>query len=309
MSSRLNSVLLLCLAAASAPVFGANTARPGTLNYVEGTADLAGQPVTLQSVGSAEVAPGQTLSTDQGKAEILLTPGVFLRLGDNSDLQMVSPDLTNTTVRLERGHAMVEVDQIYPQNNIQVVTEGARTQLLKVGLYDFDANRGMLSVYDGEAAVQRANARWVVVKSHRQFALSSDAMLKAAKFDVRGQQSDLYNWSSLRSEYLATANSQIAGEYAGVAGFAPGWYWNPYFWDYTYIGLGPLWSPFGWGFFPPGYYGGGFFGYGLRPGYGVRSGYGMRAGYAYAGQGMRTSMAAGGFAGGGFHGGGGGGHR
>ena len=72
--------------------------------------------------------------------------------------------------------------------------------------------------------------------------------------------------SSLRSQYLAEANSQIAGEYAS-AGYGPGWYWNPYGWGYTFIGAGPLYSPFGWGFYPFGWgglYGGWYRGY-ARP--------------------------------------------
>ena len=39
-------------------------------------------------------------------------------------------------------------------------------------------------------------------------------------------------------------------------GFYPGWYWDPYMWDYTFLGWDPFFSPFGWGFYPWGGYGG-----------------------------------------------------
>ena len=91
-------------------------ARPGTVNYIEGAAYLNGKPLHQQSVGSVALDPGQVLTTGAGKAEILLTPGIFLRVDSNSAVKMISPDLAQTQVELERGRAGVEVDQIFPQN-------------------------------------------------------------------------------------------------------------------------------------------------------------------------------------------------
>jgi hypothetical protein len=51
-------------------------ARPGTINYVEGQASVDGQPLSPNSVGSAELEKGQVLTTQAGKVEVLLTPGV-----------------------------------------------------------------------------------------------------------------------------------------------------------------------------------------------------------------------------------------
>src|SRR5258708_12401912 len=71
-------------------------ARPGMINYIEGKALIGGQPVTSKDVGRAELDPNQTIKTGLGKAEILLTPGVFLPIGAHSELRMVSPVLTTT---------------------------------------------------------------------------------------------------------------------------------------------------------------------------------------------------------------------
>src|SRR5581483_5448978 len=111
----------------SAPAFGANSALPGTLNFVEGQASIQNQPLSPKSVGSADLEAGQTISTGNGRAEILLTPGVFLRLDHNSAVKMISPDLTNTKVQLEKGRAEVEVAQIYKQNDLQVQQGDATT--------------------------------------------------------------------------------------------------------------------------------------------------------------------------------------
>jgi len=86
---------------------------PGTLNYVEGQASIGNQTLTSDEVGTANLQDGQVLETGNGKAEILLTPGVYLRVGSNSAVKMVSSNLTDTQVALRQGEAMLEVDQIY----------------------------------------------------------------------------------------------------------------------------------------------------------------------------------------------------
>ena len=321
---------LLFLATLFAPAFGqnANPARPGTLNYVEGQASIDGRQISPKSVGSAELEPGQYLATADGKAEILLTPGIFLRLDNNSMVKMVSPNLTHTEVQLERGRASVEADQLYPQNTILIDQRGGQTQLLKNGLYEFNANNNTMRTFDGKAAVFPGNdlqsdVKPIDVKGGRQLALTGEAV-KPQGFDKDHAQDDLYRWSSLRSQYLGDANVDLAAQYAGYNGFNPGWYWDAGLYGYDWLpgGYDPFFSPFGFGFYSPYYlYGGGFvYGRGFYGrGYGYRGGYGfsgVRGGYA-----GRSVASNGGFhgggggfgggGGGGFHGGGGGGggHR
>ncbi len=180
---------------------------------------------------------------------------------------------------------------------------------------------------------------------------------KARGFDKKASEDAFYRWGSLRSSYLAEANADAARGFAqgyygngysgapyssfygayGTPGYAsdPGWFWDPYFSAYTWLPWdGIFYSPFGWGFFSPGFaYYAPFYGYGFRggyhqfgPGYAPRvaahvgvsgpvAGAGVRSGFA-GGGGVRTSAGfaggsgfrgGGGFAaGGGFHGGGGG---
>src|ERR1700722_2004251 len=82
------------------PAAAASSAIPGTLNYVEGQAAVAGQTVTPRDVGSVQLQPNQVLETGQGRAELLLTPGVFLRVGDNSAVRLISPGLADTRVEV-----------------------------------------------------------------------------------------------------------------------------------------------------------------------------------------------------------------
>jgi hypothetical protein len=291
-------------------------ANPGTVNYVEGSALLDGRVLRRRDVGRATMEPGEVLSTTTGRAEILLTPGVFLRLDNNSAVKMISPDITPTQVEVEQGRAAIEADQLYPQNDLEIMDGGVSTQIVKPGFYEFNANQPTALVFDGKAVVNEGDSRYKEIKDHHEMTLVANARAKSVSFDPRDAQDQFYNWSSLRSQYLSQANGQIAGEYAGVSGFNPGWYWDPYMYDYTFIGMGPYWSPFGFGFFPPwgwygGYWGGGFYG-GRFYGSGFRGGY-VGGGFRGGDGGFRSGgggFAGGGFGGGGFHGGGGGGgHR
>ncbi len=309
----------------TAPAWAATPALPGTLNYVEGQAAIGSQTLSANSVGSANLQTGQTLTTQAGKAEILLTPGVFFRLGDNSAATMVSPALTNTEVALSKGQAMVEVAEIHNDNLLRVQQDGATTQMLKTGVYGFDADSGDVRVFKGEALVQDGDQQ-VKVKGGHELNVNNPARLKPAKFDkAEYQASDLYRFSDLRSEYLAEANVDLANMYWPGG---PGWYWDPLFYGYTWLpGDGMFYSPFGWGFYSPYWVGYAPYYYG-RPypyagGHGrpyvarhYGAGYGRPGYLGHPASGFRgpshASVAAPHFGvmSGGFHGGGGGGfHR
>lgn len=259
----------------------AKAAVPGTLNYVEGQASIGNQALDSKSIGNAELQPGESLVTEKGKAEVLLTPGVFLRIGNNSAVKMISTSLTDTEVEVDQGHAMVEVAEIHPENSLRIDEDGTTTQLLKTGLYDFNRNQRELRVFDGKAFVQSGREH-LDVKGGREVTLATNDVSKARKFEKKTyEEGDLFRWSSLRSGYLAEANVDAAGMYAqngwGGAGWAGAdWYWDPWFDAFTFIpGDGIFYSPFGWGFYSPWWvYQAPFFGYGY--GYG---GYGRGYGY------------------------------
>jgi hypothetical protein len=264
------------------PAWGSVTPQPGTVNYIEGQAAIGSQTLAEKSVGSASLAAGQSLSTANGRAEILLTPGVFLRIDDQSSLRMVTPGLADTIMTLEKGRAMVDVAEIRPENNIRINVNGATARLLKPGLYDFNANLGQIRVFDGKALVQTADKHTDVGRGH-EIVLQASGKLKDQSFNRKKSADDFYRWASLRSSYLAEANVDAAQAYAGEpAGWYPGswsgegWYWDPWFDAYTFLpGDGIFFDPFGWGFYSPWfapYAGFGYGGYGWG-GYG-RGGYG-----------------------------------
>jgi hypothetical protein len=312
-------------------------ARPGTINYVEGQATINGQPVDPNAIGSVELQPGQTLATQNGRAEILLTPGIFVRLGNNTSVQMVSPDLANTEVRVENGRVLAEVDWIQKENKIRVDAGNTPVELQQKGLYDLDADRNQVRVFDGRAAVLDGDRETHVQGGH-EVTLGTEK-LQPQGFDKKSYEDDLYRWSKLRSSYLAEANVEMAQTYYGSFGWAPspwigtGWYWDPWYSAYTWLpGDGLFWNPFGFGFYSPivvtraPFFVGGHsfhaFGPGFRPSIpltrsavGANGFAGRSAGGGFSGgvrgvpqSGVSQGGFRGGFHGGGFHGGGGGRH-
>ena len=300
MRNRWIAVAMIGLAGLGATAFGEDIAHVGSVNYVEGTVYLQGKMLKPADVGTAVLEKGQMLTTGQGRVEVLLTPGVFLRLDENSAIRMENPELLQTQVSLVQGKASVEVDEIHNENDLEVLVNGVRSQMLQTGFYEFNATSPTTMVYKGKVAVNLGNDKYNLVKAHHELALSDNLKAKPTDFNPTATQDQLYHWSKLRSQYLAEANNQLAPDYADMAGFAPGWFWNPYGYGFTYIGMGPFWSPFGFGFFPPWY--GGFYGGYYRGGYYGRGGYNGRGGY-YG----RGGIGGGGMVhvGGGMHGGGG----
>jgi len=311
------SIAIAGFIGASALVLSAEpqkTALPGTVNYVEGQASIDGHALDAKQDGNAVLQVNQTLSTGNGKVEMLLSPGVFVRTGSNSDIRMVSSGLANPAIEVDRGSAMLEVDQKLKDARIDVLEHGSTATILKTGLYRFDADQSRAEVYDGKMEVVENGATKKLGKG-KEIALNGEP-LKPVSFD-RKAEDDLYRWSSVRSGYLAQANASTAQYiYAGSGPFwGTGWYWNPWFSSWSWLpGDGYFYSPFGYPFFSPGYavyapYG---FGYGYR-GSAFRNGSVAARGFAPRSGVSVAPRTAGGFAGragiaagGGFRGGAGG---
>jgi hypothetical protein len=284
---------------------GSGAIAPGTINYVEGQVSLNNQPLAPSS--SAIMLPGQTLTTGNGFAEVLLTPGAFLRLGHNSQIRLVNAGLAETKAELNGGSAIVEVDQLIKGTNLAVVLHGATAQLDKKGLYDFDASQQAVRVLDGKATVSEAAGQKSIGKDD-QLLLASAKPLKSRSFDSNAVKAEpLYIWSEARSRDESQANVSVAENVATYGGwYGPGWYWDPYWSFYAYLPAdGFLYSPFGWGFYSPWYIGY----YGVPFGYYGHGYYGHFGHYGHvAGVNAHVGAFGGGFHGGfsgGFHGGGG----
>jgi hypothetical protein len=251
------AVLIAGVSAVPSWAQGERGGPPGTVNYVEGEAWIGSTQLTSKSVRSTDLSRGETLTTKTGKVELLLTPGVFLRVDDNSSVTMVSPDLANIDVTVDTGRAAVEVLDIMKENDIRLGLGGVSTRLLHDGLYEFDADHHGILAFDGKAEVYAGNQK-VKLKGEHMVALDVTP-LQAKKFDTRKYEDNFFRWCALRSGYLSEASVNAARSYVGEGPgwygpgwYGPGWYWDPDFLAYTYLPAdGIFYSPFGWGFYSP----------------------------------------------------------
>ncbi len=238
------------------------SAKPGGVNYVEGNVFIDGKAVSPQNLKATFVNANETISTDIGKAEVLLSPGVFLRLGENSRVHMVSPSLINTQLELKAGEMMVEADDIVKDSQVTVLDHGGSVLIDRNGLYKFTAgDSATVAVLEGKLNVLNGDRKTEIGKGHE--AILADASLKTKKFDPKAED-ELYAWSNVRSEYNAASSYQAAQDvnassYGGVwggygfSGFSnPGWFWNSGFNSWAWLpGSGAYYSPFGYGFYSP----------------------------------------------------------
>ncbi|MGI9072449.1 MAG: FecR domain-containing protein [Bryobacteraceae bacterium] len=248
------------------------SARPGAVNYIEGHASLNDNEISQKTLGKTFLNANDTLSTDVGKAEVLLTPGVFLRIGENSQIRMISPSLTNTQVEVTKGEAMLEVADLLKDNNIEILSRGGSLRIEKPGLYRMTADDPpVAAVIEGKAELSYAG-RQVDLGKGKEAVIAAD--LRREKFDAK-KEDDLYAWSNVRSEYNAGASYAAArsynngygntyGDWAGYPGgglgygygVSPGWYYNGLWNSWAWMpGDGYFFSPFGWGFYSPAYIG------------------------------------------------------
>jgi hypothetical protein len=229
------------------------SAHSGLINYVEGRALLDGKPVEVKISAFPEIKEGQEFRTEDGRAEVLLNPGVFLRAGENSGIRMLSNKLSDSRLEFLSGSAVIESssDMAQKDNSVSIVYKGATVHLLKKGIYRFDSEPAQLRVYSGEAEVE-TGANVLLVKAGKM--VSFDGAVAVEKFNAK-EGDALNRWSQRRAEGIAMANLSAAKyvKDSGSTWSGNGWVYNPYFGMFTFIpGGGMFNSPYGYRFYAPG---------------------------------------------------------
>ncbi|MBI2679973.1 MAG: hypothetical protein HYX25_03070 [Candidatus Solibacter usitatus] len=244
------SALLLGLSSFAAFAQSVISAKSGLIHYVEGKVLLAGEPVESHLGSFPDIKENAQLRTEQGRAEVLLTPGVVLRIGESSAIRMVTNRLIDTRLEFLSGSAVVEAADLPKDNGVSIVYNDYAVRLMKKGIYRFDSEPAQLRVYDGEAQVQ-ADGKIVSVTDGRMMAFSGEMAVN--KFDTKDGDA-LYRWAKRRAEYFAVANVSAARSVSqsGSSFASSGWVYNPYFSMFTYVPLnGMFYSPFGFAYWSP----------------------------------------------------------
>ena len=244
---------LLALTMAAVPAWAQSviSAQSGLIHYAEGRVLVDGQPVEVKVSNFPAVKEKQELRTEEGRVEVLLTPGVFLRLGENSSLRMVSNRLTDSRIEFASGSAVIEAVDLLKDNQVTVTFKDWSVALRKNGLYRFDSEPAQLMVYSGEASVATQGQVPLVLKEGRCLPYGPGQV--AVKFDKEANDS-LFRWAQRRADYIALANVSAARsiERSDQSWSRSGWYWNSYYGMFTFVPYRSYYtSPFGYRYWSP----------------------------------------------------------
>jgi hypothetical protein len=218
--------------------------KPVCLAMLTGAFVLAGPPqvgMVNAFTGRVGVDRGKSFNTEEGMAELLLSPGSFLRLGNHSQLTIEIRLKTEISVRLRKGEALLEVLDL--QAPLVLEQDSVTIVVLKPGLYDFNATRGTIAVYAGEVRL---------INDGKQSVAGAGFGVKKSPHTA----TPLFAWSRTRSQQLSSESAAAAQSYAGGAAKPHGseWFWDPWAASYTYLSAsGVVTGPFGWPYYSPGY--------------------------------------------------------
>lgn len=209
MSSRCVSLATAILSLGYSPISAQSvvSARAGLVHFFEGSVSVDGQPLEQKFGKFYEVRQGSELRTDDGRAEVLLTPGVFFRIDQNSSMRMLSSRLADTRVEFIGGSAGLDSRNGAPNAPVTVVYKGYQVHFREQGRYRFDSAPAELRVENGEAEVT-LNAKSVVVASGRVLAFTPALASRSLGLDAG--QDGLDRWSSSRSDDIQANDASAA---------------------------------------------------------------------------------------------------
>lgn len=255
------------------------SARAGLIEFADGVVFLDGEPLRQLPGRFPQMREGSELRTVAGRAELMLAPGVFLRIGDNSAVQMVANHLADTRVRLIGGTAIVDAVGASAKTAVTMLYGDYQVQIGQDGRFRFNAEPAELRVEEGKAQVIHDGDSLTVDAGH---VVSLSGGLSARMLDTTPRDR-LDDWDQARNDSIAQGNQDAANTQdlsnaidnwqsdpaaalsaLGMSGYIPppgyiptapytGWVSSPY--TPLGLGLGPL-SPFSpWGYGIPGAYG------------------------------------------------------
>lgn len=234
------------------------SAKAGGVNYVEGKALV--QRSTGESgylVKGDTIKVGDKVSTDSNsRAEILLNPGSFLRLDQNSEFEFFTTSLDDLKLQVNRGSAIIEVFAS-DDFKVTVTTAKATFYLINTGVYRVDVlNNGIgkIEIHRGKARIGNASAD--SLKKGRTATVNENDV-EISKFD-RGNTDVFEDWSKSRAKLIAKANEKLSkdrlsntllsGNRVDCFNSFGLWVLNRRYNSYSFLPFGYGWrSPYGFG--------------------------------------------------------------
>jgi len=176
----------------------------GLIHYFEGAVYLGDQALESHPGRFPTVPAGGELRTAEGRAEVLLTPGVFLRLGERTSIRLVANDLADTQVELEAGSVVVDADEPNLNTSVTLIYKEWRVHFPSKGAYRMDSDPPRLSVRQGRAEVlSAASAQPVTVDQGMSLPFAGVLVPEASS----AAKDALSEWSTGRGQSIVADNT------------------------------------------------------------------------------------------------------
>jgi hypothetical protein len=182
--------------------------RSGIVHFFEGTVYLDNQPLEPHPGRFSSVPQGATLHTAEGRAEVLLTPSVFLRMGQNSTIRMLANELSNTRVELLAGSAVVDAAEPVSGQSVTLIYKDWSVHFLEEGVYRIDSDPPRLSVFQGKAEVSVVGNEVPVTVGQGRDVPFAPVLVPEGFIDP--PRDELSSWAEGRQESIATDNAIAA---------------------------------------------------------------------------------------------------
>jgi hypothetical protein len=180
----------------------------GVVHFFEGSVYLGDQALESHPGKFATVPKGAELRTAQGRAEVLLTPGVFLRLREGSAIRMVDNDLSHTRVELLSGSAVVDSDEPSSGTSVSLLYKHWSVHFREQGVYRIDCEPPRLWVLQGEAEVSTDSHDTPVSVGTGMYMPFAAVLLPERAID--SPRDALSTWSEGRHRSISTDNAIAA---------------------------------------------------------------------------------------------------
>ena len=181
----------------------------GVIYFFVGSVFLGDQRLEQKFGRFPDIGEGRELRTTLGRAEILLTPGVFLRLDENSSIRMLSSRFSDTQVELLGGSAILEVTETVPDTAVKLIYQNWQMRVPQKGVCRIDSGPPQIHTYKGEVEVATDDkTETVAVREGEVLPL---ATVLVAEPSTNIGNDDFKYWAMSRSQAISADNTLAAG--------------------------------------------------------------------------------------------------
>jgi hypothetical protein len=182
------------------------SAHSGLVYFFEGAVFIGDQQLEQQKFGRfPDIGEGRDLRTERGRAEVLLTPGVLLRLDENSGIRMISDGLSDTRVEFLSGSAILQSNGSSLDTSSNLIYETWNVKIPRRGVYQIDSGPPQLRVYEGEVEVSTEGRKEPLIVREGEILPLSPALV--AKPATPGEADHFKTWAMNRSQAIAEENA------------------------------------------------------------------------------------------------------